>query len=68
MKIKHIETEEEYEVTGQINVAEPALVIDEQEVQVGEVFTNYSFANEAGETYSTSFKEGSTNNGTYEII
>jgi len=68
MKIKNIQTEEEFEVTGQINVSEPALVIDEQEVQPGTVYTNYSFANEAGETYSTSFKEGSTDNGVYQII
>lgn len=68
MKIKNIQTEEEFEVTGQINVVEPTLVLDAEEAVQGEVFTNYSFANEAGETYSTSIKEGETSNGVYTII
>lgn len=68
MKIKHIETEEEFDVTGQIKVSEPDLVIDEESIQPGVIYTNYSFANQLGETYTTSFKEGDTNNGVYEII
>jgi hypothetical protein len=68
MKIKNKTTNEEFEITGQVNCQSENVVISEDEVIQGAIYTNYSFVDSNGVVATTSIKEGEVENEEYMLL
>lgn len=75
MKIVNKTTQEEFEVTGQVNTKIDCAVLSQDEIDTfmseenynDIVFTNYSFVDTNGEVFTTSLVEGINENKEFKL-